>query len=856
MKDKNISVTTEHGTLSRKEFSSKLKELWDREGDIFESNKVIQAHPEHVTHTGRTGRQQVLRVLGEMRLLEGDVIIPEGIDSPAYAATPDRVMYCVYSTPVFNSNGYSTRSRGVAAGLKAAGADVVVVARSGYPWDWKIDTPMPKKTRLVCTLDDIEYVHLPNGGMDVLSPSAHIEQAADAFVQEALIQRPSYIQSASNYRVALPALIAARRLGIPFIYEVRGLWEITGASNKPGFEKTDRYFAMRDYESRVARAADHVFAITNQVKQELIARGVDESRISLAPNAVDPDRFFPIAPTTEMVASLRIDPNLPVIGFAGSIVKYEGLQTLLQASLLLHERGVKHQVVLAGSGNTEQSLKEFSRKNRMDWVKFLGRIPQDQVPQLLSVSNIIVTPRDSTVITELVSALKPLEAFAAGRAVVLSDVAPNVDLAGTDEQRAKVFPAGSANEMSLTLENLILNPSERVAIARTARQWIENERNWSRIGQNMFDQISSINRNRGASLPTKLELNDLVVGHLGGTQLGSLLGEYVSVVPLQTDDAFADEQKDLDYVLFELSKRSNTPGVNWNGVKLTIDPSLEAVLEQFQLMGVPVVGILNEGLIGASFEPKLLKLLDALLVGNYDGVIALLEDPQSANLRVGIIPPLLDEKSVEFNLCEVSNYVKVVDSSSDHNCSMDSLIQMLEPGSSFEPETKATEEPQEKPAENEIPAAIYIRSSVNESVARDLIATYGLLTPIFWEQSGVVSGWFGSVFKEKVQLIELISLLHQWENAPELREQLLKIQKSQLLASHTSQSWLALLSRSLGYPVRMPTLAPPENRVLNGHSIEEALVTLLQNEAQRIAPILLRGFNSQDRVGDWGSGDV
>lgn len=838
-------LATQTSMLSWKDFSARLKVLWEKDGDILESLKVIQSHPEYLTNTGRTGRQQILRVLGELRLLEGDVIIPEGIDSPAYAPIPDRVMYCVYSTPVFNSNGYSTRSRGVAGGLKSAGADVVVVARSGYPWDWKIDTPMPKKTRLVSTLDGIEYVHLPNGGMNVLSPSAHIEQAADAFVQEALIQRPSYIQSASNYRVALPALIAARRLGIPFIYEVRGLWEITGASNKPGFEKTDRYFAMRDYESRVARAADHVFAITNQVKQELITRGVEESKISLAPNAVDPDKFFPVAPTAEMAASLGIETNLPVIGFAGSIVKYEGLHTLLQASLLLHERGVNHQVVLAGSGNTEQSLKDFSRKNKMGWVKFLGRIPQDLVPQLLSVSNIIVTPRDSTVITELVSALKPLEAFAAGRAVVLSDVAPNVDIAGPDEERAKVFPAGDAYEMSLTLENLIENPSERVAVAKSARQWIEDERNWSKIGQNMFDQITSIRRSRAPSLSTKLELSDLVVGHLGDTQFGSLLGEYVSVVSMDADDLLANDQKDLDYVLLELSKLSNTPGVTWNGFKLSIDSNLEAVLEKFQLMGIPVVGILNEGLSGATFEPKLLKLLDTLLVGSYDGVITLLEDPQSANLRVGMLPPLLDEKSAPLNTGPIGDHVQVVDSSTTAFHSLDSLIRQLSDGNNKELDNQSSDSVQEGNCNTKLPVAIYVRSSTQGNTARDLISTYGLTTPIFWEESDAVSGWFGNVFVEDTTQIELIAILHQWTNVPELRVEHLDAQKSQLLASHSIESLLVLLSRGLGYPIPMRSIEPLNHQEPTGDSTEEALVTLLRNEAHKLAPVLLRSFKNK-----------
>lgn len=844
MEQRIDGLASENSSLSWKDFSARLKVLWEKDGAILESLNVIQAHPEHMTNTGRTGRQQILRVLGELRLIEGDVIIPEQIDSPAYAAIPDRVMYCVYSTPVFNSNGYSTRSRGVAAGLKSAGADVVVVARSGYPWDWKIDTPMPKKTRLVCTLDEIEYVHLPNGGMNVLSPSAHIEQAADAFVQEALIQRPSFIQSASNYRVALPALIAARRLGIPFIYEVRGLWEITGASNKPGFEKTDRYFSMRDYESRVARAADHVFAITNQVKGELIERGVEESRISLAPNAVEPDKFYPKTPTVEMATSLGLEPNLPVIGFAGSIVKYEGLHTLLRASLLLHERGIKHQIALAGSGNTEQSLKDFTLKNDMDWVKFLGRIPQDQVPELLSVSNVIVTPRDSTVITELVSALKPLEAFAAGRAVVLSDVAPNVDLAGADEERAKVFAAGDANEMSDALEILLVDPSERIKVAKSARHWIENERNWSKIGEAMFSEILQIDADHVSQSSTKLTPENMVIGYLGKSHLGALIGKYASVVTPAFGDTGVGSHIDLDFVLLELSKNGQALGVAWDGAEITIDQSLESHLKQLKDMGVPVVGILNEGLSGATFEPKLLTLLNTLLVGNYDGVVPLLEDPQAANLRVGIIPPLVDDFSVEVSQGQVNDFVKVADSSSTTCCSIDSLISMLD-SSSGESDKLALDEEATTCDESSVPKALYIRSSAQECEVRALISTYGLSTPIFWEQSGTVSGWFGDLFEQDTQLIELIALLHQWEKTPDLRTEFLKAQREQLLASHSIESWLTVLSRSLGFPVATRGFELPDSSGSTQNASEEALVALLRDEASRIAPVLLESLKGR-----------
>src|SRR5699024_2228546 len=198
-----------------------------------------------------------LRVLGESRIQDLQ-LLPERSEFPAYVVEPDRIMYCVHQSPVYNSNGYSTRTRGVANGLKAAGGDVVVVARSGYPWDSKSDVAKPSVMRSQSELDGVQYIHIPGGNLNREPIDQYVMQAADAFVREARMLRPSIIQAASNYRTALPALIAARRLGIPFVYEVRGLWEFTEASAEPGFEETERFEAMRSLETLVASNSDQV----------------------------------------------------------------------------------------------------------------------------------------------------------------------------------------------------------------------------------------------------------------------------------------------------------------------------------------------------------------------------------------------------------------------------------------------------------------------------------------------------------------------------------------------------------------------------------------------------------------------
>src|SRR5699024_468011 len=100
---------------------------------------------------------------------------------------------------------------------------------------------------------------------------------------------------------------AARRLGVPFVYEVRGLWEITEASARPGFENTERFAAMRTLETLVATNADAVLAITPQVKEALVARGIDPQTISIAPNSVDPETFAPIPKDKNYAKSKNIN---------------------------------------------------------------------------------------------------------------------------------------------------------------------------------------------------------------------------------------------------------------------------------------------------------------------------------------------------------------------------------------------------------------------------------------------------------------------------------------------------------------------------------------------------------------------
>ena len=540
-----------------------VNRLWYRHGAIGRTVELIAAHADLVDGMTAKQRQLLDRVRGTAALrAHAGRLVPPRASGPAYVAEHGRVLYCAYSTPVHHSNGYSVRTQGLVVGMRQAGIDVSVAARSGYPWDVGTESSKPVRRRCVETLHGIEYTHLPEGSLGTDAPDDYVLVAADAFVREARLRRPSVIHAASNYLNGLPALVAARRLGVPFVYEVRGLWEVTEASGKEGWAGTDRYAAQAEMEALVCQEADAVLAITREVGDELVRRGVDAARITLLPNGVDPRAIQPLPVDTSYRRSLGLREDVPVIGFAGSLVAYEGLDVLLQAARILRGRKVDFQIAIAGKDGVYKELKEYKEKQGLGrYVRFVGRRPSEEMPRLLSCFDIVTCPRRSLPVTEMVSPLKPLEAFAAGKPVVLSDVSPHRSIAGKNGERGVLAAPDSPRALADALQELIEDPGRRADMGRAGRLWTVDERNWETQGRTVRDVHHRVLAQHGSVAGRPL--STLRVGLVADEFTTETLRRSATVVPLD-GERFEDQlrSEELDLVLLESAWNGN--GGQWH----------------------------------------------------------------------------------------------------------------------------------------------------------------------------------------------------------------------------------------------------------------------------------------------------
>lgn len=474
---------------------------------------------------------------GLVRLKDGWSIPPRQ-PSPGLFTRHQHILYCLHQSVPHATNGYSTRSHGVAVGLQEAGWKVRATTRPGFPWDANV-TGLNKGYHQA-EVDGVTYAAVAGWNLNSTPLDHYMAEAADHYLREAQTSGSEIIVAASNHITALPALMAARRLGLPFVYEVRGLWEVTQASTQPDWADSERYHLMRTLEQQAAREADLVITLTEELANELISWGVPRERIMLVPNAVDTERFFPIKRDAAIARELDLKPGVPVIGYAGSAVAYEGLELLLEALDLLKKQGEDFVFVLVGDGKVIDTVKAHAKKLGLEkHCRFTGRVPFDQVPRYLSCMDIMPVPRLSSAVTEMVSALKPLEAMAMGKAVVLSDVSPHKIMAGNNE-RARLFRKDNAQDLAKMLQQLMHAPAERDRLGKAARAWAEQERSWNHVTRVYADALQGV-RHAARAAAQRISagakrLDQITLGLIADQFTTDTLASAVKVVRLSPDN--------------------------------------------------------------------------------------------------------------------------------------------------------------------------------------------------------------------------------------------------------------------------------------------------------------------------------
>lgn len=396
---------------------------------------------------------------------------------------PGRILHVVGKTLPQVAAGYTIRTQYVASCQRDAGLEPEVVSQPMFPWN-----AGATQASTLDVVDGIRYHRIVDAGRPVgleQRLEQHIEGAA-AVVRRV---RPAVLHAASDYLNAAVALVLGEAFDIPVVYEVRGFWHETWVSKQgDGADESDRYQLMREREMDCARRADAVVTLAEVMVDELLAAGVDQESIHVVPNAVDPDAFQPGPRDADLAARHGIRPDDVVVGYISSFVPYEGIHYLVDAAALVPN--AKFLLVGDGEerGRLEQQVDDLGLRGR---VVLTGRVPHDEVRSYYDMIDVFVVPRTADRVCQLVTPLKPFEAMAAGKAMVVSDV-PALRSLIVEGVTGTTFRPEDPEDLARVVTGLVDDKERRDLMGKGARAWVCEHRTWKSNGHRYLDLYKSL----------------------------------------------------------------------------------------------------------------------------------------------------------------------------------------------------------------------------------------------------------------------------------------------------------------------------------------------------------------------------
>ena len=187
--------------------------------------------------------------------------------------------------------------------------------------------------------------------------------------------------------IADVAMLVARRFDVPLVVVSQDVFPEVAVALKrldnPALVELLR-LATRTYLKR----ADRVVAIGDTMRERLVAKGADGSRIVVIPNWTDTSDLEP-RPRDNAWAREHGLADAFVVMHSGNIGHAQDLDTLIRAATFLRDLDALR-IVLIGGGARRDELKQLARLLEVEQVMFMGYQPRELLAESLSAADVHV----------------------------------------------------------------------------------------------------------------------------------------------------------------------------------------------------------------------------------------------------------------------------------------------------------------------------------------------------------------------------------------------------------------------------------------------------------------------------------
>lgn len=361
-----------------------------------------------------------------------------------------------------------------ARGLTAAGYQVSVICPKGRGFERSRET-----------LENIEIYRHPI--WEASGPLGYVVEYGWALAAEFILALKIYartrfriLQACNPPDTMFLVGLFFKLFGVRFIFDHHDL-------NPELFEAK---FGKRGFLFRLVCLAERLTFRTADVS---IATNESYREIATGRGGMKSERVFVVRSSPDLEKTRRVPPQPALkegktylVAYVGVMGPQDGLDLLLESI----EQIVKAQnrrdtlFVLIGAGTELPRLKATAmQRDLADWVKFTGRIPDDELAAYLSTADIGVAPDPSTPMNDKSTMNKILEYMAFGCPVVLYDLLEGRRSAADAALYAR---PNDPKDFAEQIQKLLESEPLRRELGERGRKRIEENLNWAREKESLL----------------------------------------------------------------------------------------------------------------------------------------------------------------------------------------------------------------------------------------------------------------------------------------------------------------------------------------------------------------------------------
>jgi glycosyltransferase involved in cell wall biosynthesis len=269
--------------------------------------------------------------------------------------------------------------------------------------------------------------------------------------------------------VAPLAWLVARLRRVPFLLEVRDLWP--DAAVEVGLIRSRALIRLgRWLEMFIYRRARHIVVIGPEMKNVLVAKGIDPERIEVVPQGFQ--QFGPYPPERAAARGrLGVDDDF-VLMFTGSFgLANNDLPLIIDAAARLkNEPGLS--IVMVGEGNQKRRCVERAEREGIGNIRFLPMLPKAEVHTVLAAADACVMTLPPGDFWKICLQNKIFDYLGYGLPVVAAVAGDQARLLAESGGGIVTTP-GDASELVRAILRLKSDPAERRRMGASGRRYVE-----------------------------------------------------------------------------------------------------------------------------------------------------------------------------------------------------------------------------------------------------------------------------------------------------------------------------------------------------------------------------------------------